>query len=81
LQAAIEAQEAAFGVAQIDNAGDQHRGGGAQLNPIGTSVVLHFTRFIGHAATAFLLTTLSQPKLVHAAEHRRVGNVEAFFFH
>ena len=68
VEAAIEAQEAAFGVAQVDEAGNQHRGGGAQLDPIGAGVVLHFCpSHIGHAVTALLLATLTQAQLVHAA--------------
>src|SRR6516165_191139 len=82
VEATVEAQIAALGVAQIDHAGDQPSSGGAQLNLIGAGVMLHFgAGYIGHAATTLLLPTLAQAELVHATQDSGVGNFQAFFFH
>jgi TrwC relaxase len=82
IEAAIEAQIAALGVAQVDHAGDQVCRRVAELDLIGTGVMLHlFAGDIGHPLTALLRALLAKPELPHPAQHGGVGKLQAFFFH
>src|SRR5437660_5505624 len=73
------------GVAQVDEAGNQHRGGGAQQDPIGAGVVLHFRseehtselQSRGHLVCRLLLEKKKKIKRQHkklstTPQHRRL---------
>ncbi len=81
VEVAVELQVASFGVAQVDQTGDELDALRAQLDAINAGVMLHLqARFIGHAM-ATDLGRFAQAQLPHPAGQRGILHGEPFLLH